>query len=119
MPSRFIGTNIHSVQDMIDHTMDNDLDHLVLFLDFKKAFDSVSHVFMEKLLQHISLPEEYIQWICIIYSGAHTVMRHKNWLTSCFDMNRGICQGCPLSCHLFNLVGQVLVYSLHQQGFFA
>ncbi len=50
MPGRFIGTNIHSVQDMIDHTLDNDLDHLVLFLDFKKAFDSVSHVFMEKLL---------------------------------------------------------------------
>ena len=50
MPSRFIGTNIQSVQDMINHTIDNDLDHLILFLDFKKAFDSVSHAFMEKLL---------------------------------------------------------------------
>ena len=25
---------------------------------------------------------------------------------------------CPLSCHLFNLVGQVLVYSLRDAGFF-
>ena len=27
-------------------------------------------------------------------------------------------QGCPLSCHLFNLVGQVLIYALRKAGFF-
>ena len=34
-------------------------------------------------------------------------------------MERGVQQGCPLSCHLFNLVGQLQIYSLRQQGFFA
>ncbi len=33
-------------------------------------------------------------------------------------MERGVHQGCLISCHLFNLVGQVLVYSLRSQGFF-
>ncbi len=67
----------------------------------------------------MGLPETYVEWIQIIYSGAKTVVRHKNWLMSCFDMDRGVCQGCLLSCYLFNLVGQVLVYSLRQQGLFA
>ncbi len=46
MPKRFIGINIHSVQDFIDYTTEKDLHHAVLFLDFKKAFDSISHPFL-------------------------------------------------------------------------
>ncbi len=50
MESRFIGTNIHAIQDMIDFNFENNTNSLVLFLDFKKAFDSVSHVFLFTLL---------------------------------------------------------------------
>ncbi len=56
MRGHFIGTNIRSVQDFIDHTVEMDADHVVLFLDFQKAFDSVSHVFLQTLLKHIRLP---------------------------------------------------------------
>ena len=34
-------------------------------------------------------------------------------------LGRGVCQECPLSCHLFNLVSQVLIYALQQRGLFA
>ncbi len=60
MKGRFIGTNIHSVQDMIDYTVEHDLDYLVLFLDFKKAFDSVSHQFLFKLMAFIGVPADFI-----------------------------------------------------------
>ena len=49
----------------------------------------------------------------------HSVVRHKNWMTKTFPLKRGVCQGCPLLCHLFNLVGQVLVFSLHEAGCFS
>ena len=68
------------------HCEANDLDHLVLFLDFKKAFDSVSHRFLFALLHHISLPDGCIQWIHIIYSSALSVVQHKNWLTVQFPL---------------------------------
>ncbi len=92
---------------------------MVLFLDFKKAFDSVSHLFMERLLLHVGLPDYYVSWVKLIYSNAQTVVHHKNWLMESFDLSRGVHQGCPLSCHLFNLVGHILVYSLQQAGLFA
>ena len=47
MKGRFIGTNIRSIQDMMDYTVKEDKDIAILFLDFKKAFDSVSHLFLE------------------------------------------------------------------------
>ncbi len=43
MPGHFIGTNICFVQDTIDKIASENGNELVLFLDFKKAFDSVSH----------------------------------------------------------------------------
>ncbi len=39
------GTNIRSVQDMIDYSESCQDDIAILFLDFKKAFDLVSHLF--------------------------------------------------------------------------
>ncbi len=78
MKGHFIGTNIRSVQDIINYTAKNNLDYLVLFLDLKKAFDLVSHHFLMKLLQKVGLPDQYIEWIEIIYSGAISVVRHKN-----------------------------------------
>ncbi len=54
-----------------------------------------------------------------MYLGAESVVRHNNWLTDVFPFQRGVRQGCPLSCHLFNLVGQVLIYHLRDNDFFS
>ena len=119
MKGHFIGMNIRSVQDFIDHTIETDSSHLVLFLDFWKAFESISHRFLLLLLEHIGLPEWYVKWVNIIYTRAISVVRHKNWLTDKISLGCGVHQGCPLSCHLFNLVGQVLIYSLRDHGLFS
>ncbi len=39
-------------------------------------------------------------------------------MTPTFALGWGVRQGCPLSCHLFNLVGQVLIYYLWDNSFF-
>ncbi len=116
MKGCFIGTNIRSVQDFIDHSVEKDSSHLVLFLDFHKAFDSISHNFLLLLLEYIGLPKWYVTWVKIIYSGMISVVRHKNWLTDKISLGCGVHQWCPLSYHLFNLVGQVLIYSLQDHG---
>ena len=71
---------------MTDHTAENNLDHAVLFLDFKKAFDSISHLFLHKLLVCIGIPAQFVEWIRIIYSGAKSVVRHENWLSASFPL---------------------------------
>ncbi len=68
MPGCFIGTNIHFVQDTIDKIASENGNELVLFLDFKKVFDSVSHNFLCQLLSHIGIPHDL--WIKILYQKA-------------------------------------------------
>ncbi len=70
MPGQFIGTNIRFIQDVIDHNYQEDSDAIVLFLDFKKVFDSVSHLFLSELLTYIGLPMEFVQWIQLLYNNA-------------------------------------------------
>ena len=53
-----------------------------------------------------------------MYSNAYSVVHHKNWMTQHILLGRGVHQGCPLLYHLFNLVGQVLIYLLWKVGFF-
>ena len=90
MKGRFIGTNICSVQDFIDYTIDQDADHIILFLDFHKAFDSISHLFLSTLLSHLGLPSWFVDWVDIIYKNVMSVVRHKNWLTQGFPLQRGV-----------------------------
>ena len=54
MKGHFIGCNICSIQDVIHYFSQYNLSHLVLFLNFKKAFNSVDHEFLFYLLEHIN-----------------------------------------------------------------
>ena len=67
MKGCFIGTNIKFVQDAIRDTVKNNNETIVLFLDFKKAFDSVNHLFMLMLLHHMGFPLLFVAWIMTLY----------------------------------------------------
>ena len=116
MKKHFIGTNIRSVQDVITNLPSSGT--IILFLDFKKAFDSVNHLFLFSLILHIGFPPDYVAWVTLLYNQALSVVRYCNWLTKPFSLCRGVRQGYPLSCHLFNIVRQVLIYHLRDYGYF-
>ncbi len=66
----------------------------------------------------MGFPADFISWTMLLYAGACSRVRNCGWMSLCFVLGRGVCQGSPLSCHLFNLVGQVTVYYLHACGHF-
>ena len=50
----------------------------------------------------------------------HTRLIIRNWglFSQTFILGRGVCQRCPLSCHLFNIISQIIVYYLQACGHF-
>ena len=60
---------------------------VVLFLDFRKAFDSVNHVFMMVLLLHMNFPPVYVSWLFVLYHQAISVVCHKNWLLNTLTLS--------------------------------
>ncbi len=106
------------MQDTIDFAHENNKDWVVIFLDFQKAFDSVLHVFLWSLMSRMGFPQNYIQWTILLYAQAQSRIRNCGWMSLGFTLGRGVYQGCPLLCHLFNIISQVTVYYLKACGHF-
>ena len=90
MKGHFIGTNIRFVQDTMMHFAQSSSHSAVLFLDFKKAFDSVSHTFLFCLLWRMGFPLEFIQWVQIMYSDVSLAVHHNNLLTPSITLQHGV-----------------------------
>ena len=61
--NRFIGFNIRQIQDIIDYAEDINLDGILLFLDFQKAFDSIEWNFMNMRLKKFGFGDLFIKWV--------------------------------------------------------
>ena len=65
---RYIGENARLILDIYEHCMNHDLDGILLFLDFEKAFDSVEYNFMLKTLRKFNFGEDFIDMIKTLYN---------------------------------------------------
>ena len=60
---RFIGENTRLVYDIMNYTEKKQKNGLLMFIDFKKAFDSISWKLMYTVLKHYNFSNEFIKWI--------------------------------------------------------
>ncbi len=106
--NRYIGENIRTVLDVIEHTSLKNDPGFLLFLDFEKAFDTVSWDFLFKTLEYFNFGENFKKWISIIYNQPTATVLNNGYSTKFFTISRGIRQGCPISALLFILTVEVL-----------
>ena len=108
--------NLRLVQDIIEYCESCDFPGILLFLDFKKAFDSISHEFLFQLLDKLHFKESFVTWIKVIYNKAVGSVINKGRVSQKFEIKRGIRQGCPLSALLFILVAEVMALKIKQNN---
>ena len=58
---------------------------------------------MIKTLRHYGFGENFINWIKIIYKDCSSRVKVNGFTTPPFSIDRGVRQGCPLSCLLYVL----------------
>ena len=106
--ARYIGTNIRLVSDVIDYYDLTNESGILLMLDFQKAFDTIEWRFLFKTLEFFNFGPSFITWIETIYHRPEACLKNNGFISGCFDINRGIRQGCPVSCLLFMLCVEIL-----------
>ena len=79
------------------------------FIDYAKAFDCVDHNKLWKILQEMGIPDHLAFFLRNLYSRQEATIRTGHGKTDCFQIGKGVCQGCTLSPCLFNLYAEYIM----------
>ena len=92
-------------QHLLDHRKSKQIKKEIFFcfIDYAKAFDSVSQNKLWKILKEMEI-QEHLTWLPrSLYAGQEATVRTGHGTTDWFKIGKGVCQGCMLSPCLFNL----------------
>ena len=105
-PGDGIAENTVLLKEILRRTTDQrSLAHLYLvFLDVKKAFDSVSHQSLSLALRRAGVPANLLNYVSGLYDNGWTRTLSGGKLSSKVKPNQGVRQGDPLSSFIFNAV---------------
>ena len=83
--------------------------HLLLLYDYTKAFDSVDHNKLWKILQEMGIPDHLTCLLRNLYTGQKATVRTGHGTTDWFQIGKGVRQACILSPCLFNLYAEYIM----------
>ena len=79
------------------------------FIDYAKAFDCVDHNKLWKSLQEMGIPDHLTCLLGNLYAGQEATVRTGHGTTDCFQIGKGLHQGCILPPCLFNLYAEYIM----------
>jgi len=79
------------------------------FVDFEKAFDTVSHKKLWKTLEDMGFARHLVQLIRSLYESQKSNVRLGSSRSDWFAVLRGLRQGCNLSPYLFSIMAEALM----------
>ena len=81
----------------------------VLFVDLRKAYDSVPRQALWKVLEKYGVPEKMLNVVKSFHEGMHAEVRVGSTVTDRFEVRNGLRQGCTLAPTLFNIYFSAMV----------
>ena len=111
---RSIFDAVRTIDDVIEYTKQANIAGILITIDFEKAFDSLNHQFLFKVLQAFNFGPFFVQWISTFYSKVSSCVMNNGFASNYFAVDRGVRQGDPLSPLLFILSLEILTSSIRQ-----
>ena len=96
------------------YTKRENIDAIILSLDFEKCFDKVSHKDLIGALEYFHFPQYIITWTEILYQQFDSVIQNNSYFTQNIPIEKGIRQGGPASSLYFLIVAETLARELRQ-----
>eukprot|EP00924_Labyrinthula_sp_SR-Ha-C_P015786 snap_masked-scaffold_4-processed-gene-9.38-mRNA-1 protein AED:0.44 eAED:0.47 QI:0/-1/0/1/-1/1/1/0/900 len=101
--SRSTIQKIEALDTIIKETLKRKIYLRILFIDFAKAFDSISHKFMKLALEEHHVPKKLIKLITTLYDKTKVFVSDSGEKSSLVNIKRGVLQGDSLSPSIFIL----------------
>ncbi len=114
VPGRKIHNHTQLARMMMAWTEANQADGAIVALDQEKAYDKISHDYLWRVLERFGVPTTLIKLVQSLYAHAETSVMINGILSRAYRIFRGVRQGDPLSCLLFDLAIEPLSAMIRQ-----
>ena len=103
VPGGSIFFSSHTLRDILFYCKKENLDLILLALDYTKAFDSVNFQFIYKTFKHFGFGDNFQKWIKTILNGGKSCVANNGFISENFEIQRSTRQGDPISPLIFIL----------------
>jgi hypothetical protein len=103
-PKRTTVAQIMALRRLIEGVKEKNLPAVLTFIDFRKAFDSISRSKMFKILEAYGIPHNLLNAIKSMYTNTRAKVRTPDGETEEFEIKAGVLQGDTLAPFLFIVV---------------
>lgn len=116
VPGREILDHVWLAQVVTHQCKIKEIDGCLVALDQEKAYNKIDHEYLWSILHAFAIPKEWIDTVKNLYRNAKTTVLVNQVAPSPFPIQRGVRQGDPLSCLLFDLAIEPLAESLRRSN---
>ena len=96
----------------MSYTEETSIPGIALFLDFKKAFDTIEWDFDDNCLKIFNFGPDIQNWFNVLYNNVNSYVQNNVYAYEFFSLKRGVRQGCPLSGLLFVISIEILAKAI-------
>ena len=111
---RCISENIRVIYDILFEAKQQEIPWLLLSIDFRQTFDSISWKFIDKTLDYFNFGLSFKRWIKLFQTGSESCILQNGHMTEYFSLLRGCHQGDPISPYILILCAEVLSHIIKE-----
>ena len=112
MQNRRISVNIRKLLDVMEFAILNDVEALIVSLDFQKCFDRVSFLILNGALDYFKFADRIKRWTCILYNDFQVRIQNNGNFSEKIEIQKGIHQGGCCSSLYFLIVAEILAIEI-------
>jgi len=114
IPKRSLYDHTRTTQMVIEYCEIAEEDGCIIALDQEKAYDKIDHEYLWTILKKYGFPMIFINRIKEMYKDTGKAIMINGIITRKFRVERGVHQGDPMSCILYNLAIEPLAEALRK-----
>ena len=108
-----IGSCIVNLLNLMEHTERKKVESLILLIDFCKAFDSLSHRYIDECLKLFNLGPSIRKWVSLFFCNREAYILLGGELSKTILLEQGVPQGDVVSPYIFILAVELLLIKIN------
>jgi len=112
MKGRNISIAARTIDDTISYLDQANNPGVLLALDYKAAFDTISKEFILYAFKRFNFGNTFIGWVATLMQETESCIHYMGWLSEPIEINSGIRQGCSFSPMAFVLALELLAIKI-------